>query len=64
MWNTKSIEGMEQTAKGEESQDCSVKVNGTWLCVTAGSDSITYQYGKNFISRNQAIEVLKLRDVK
>lgn len=64
MWNTKTIEGMEQTAKEEQMQDCSVKVNGTWLCVTVSADSITYQYGKNFVSRNQAIEILKLRVIK
>lgn len=58
-WDTSSIDAMIETAKGEADQDCSVKINGKWLCVTVGSDSVTYQYGKKFISRNAAIELLK-----
>lgn len=62
MWNTKSIEGMEQTAREEADQDCSKKIGNYYLCVTwTGGDNFTYQWGKNFITRDAAVNVHKIK---
>ena len=59
MWNTSSIEGMEQTAKNEASGDCNKKIRGEWLEVTyIEPNKWNYKWGMNFVSRNVAQSII------
>lgn len=61
-WDTSSIAAMEQTAREEAEQDCSIKIRGQWLCVTLIEDGkFHYQWGKNLVTRNTAIEIHKTK---
>lgn len=64
-WDTKTIEGMENTCREEAEGDCNKKVNGLWLQVilyAATSDQdkyFAYLYNDKRISREKAVELLK-----
>lgn len=66
MWNTKSIEGMEQTAEAQTDNNCNKVVNGRWLevvCYAANGPVDThykYLYNNKQINRETAIKLLEV----
>jgi len=62
-WDTTSIDGMERTAKNEADRDCSVKIGAVWLEVSWDGKKFKYKWGKNFVGRDNAIEVFKMKPV-
>jgi hypothetical protein len=68
-WDTTSIDGMERTAKNEADRNCNVKIRDHWLEVfwtpTAagnGTGKFSYKWGKNYVTRGTAMNVLATRD--
>lgn len=64
-WDTRSIEGMEATAKSMEDDCCNARIRGEWLEVKwvaeHGLGSFMYRWGKNLVSREEAVAVLATR---
>jgi len=64
-WNTKSIEGMEETARGEAEFNCNKRVKGQWLEVTLHAargpvdEYFTYTYNNKPISRERASAIIQ-----
>lgn len=60
MWDTSSIEGMEATSKSEATGDCNKQLYGQCLEVTyIEPGKWNYKWGKNFVSREAAENLLK-----
>lgn len=59
-WDTSSIEAMERTAKGQEDGCCSKKIGEHWLEVQYKEGKFKYMWGKNYVNREDAVEVLRL----
>ncbi len=58
-WNTKTLEGMEETCKEEQESNCNKKINGNWLEVMFRHNQYYYYYGVKEITRNQALQLFK-----
>lgn len=61
-WETATVEQMENTARNEESRDCSRKINGKWLEVQFNGNGApySYKYGATPIDRQAAVQLLAL----
>jgi len=63
-WNTKNIEGMEQTAREEADCNCNTQINGKWLEVVLHErkgpvpEKFSYLYNGKQINRETAIQLL------
>lgn len=54
-----SIDDMEETAKNEDDGCCNKKIRGEWLEVQYRLGPFFYKWGKNWVSREVAENVLK-----
>lgn len=65
-WDTRTIEGMEQTAREEAQNDCNKKINGKWLAVICYASNgpideyFKYLYNEKQITRETAIKLLEV----